>query len=170
MKYRCDKVESRSDGSGEIAWDIWAIDDGGVIIPGRHCTVLTPAADTQLALDSGPASLKALLVDFAPSGWDDVALDERVTANLTSITIAESIDAFVAGIGGYPVEFSLGDDEVRTAAAPPPPPMPVIPEPVEVVIPEDDTIVSVAEPTPEPEAEPGVVEKVVAAVKGVFGA
>ena len=165
MKYRCDKVESRSDGSGEIAWDIWAIDDGGLVIPGRHCTVLTPAADTQLALDSGPASLKALLVDFAPSGWDDVALDERVTANLTSITIAESIDAFVAGIGGYPVEFSLGDDEVRTAAAPPPPPMPlVMNEPV--VVPEvvDETIVSVAEP----EVEPGVVEKVVAAVKGVF--
>ena len=166
MKYRCDSVESRRDGSGEIAWDIWAIDNKGVIIPGRHCTVLTPAADTQLALDSGPASLKQLLVDFAPKGWDDVALDERVTANASSEVIVASIDTFVAGIGGYPVEFSLGDGVVETAAAPPAQPLPVIAERVEVVIPEDDTIVSLN--VPEPEAELGVVEKVVAAVKGVF--
>ena len=107
MKYRCDSVESRMDGSGEIAWDVWALDDSDNIIPGKHVTVLTPWEETQTALAGGALALKALLVKYAPSGWDNDALSEVVAANLNSESVVSGIDDFIEGVGGYPVEFSL---------------------------------------------------------------
>ena len=149
MKYRCDSVESRMDGSGEIAWDVWALDNDGQPIPARHATVLTPAVGTQEALASGPAALKALLIEHAPAGWDEVALDERVTANLSSASAAEAVQAFVGEIGGFPVDFSLTEDTIISM-------MPQVSQ-----VPIDKTITSLNE-------QPSTVDKVVAAVKGVF--
>ena len=108
MKYRCDKVESRSDGTGDIAWDIWAIDDDGNVVSGEHKTVLTPWDETQVALASGANALKELLRLHAGSGWDDVSLTREAAANLNSINVAESVNNLVGdSFGGFPVEFSL---------------------------------------------------------------
>ena len=164
MKLRCDFVEARTDGSGEIAWDLWAIDDNGEIIPARHAIVLTPAAETQVALDGGASAMKELLVLYAPAGWDSVALDERVEANLESESVTLAIDSFVDGVGGYPVEFSLEvGGEVRSLYVPPAPaPEPeveVIPEPEPE--PEPEPVVVVMEIEPEPEPEPIVVATVI---------
>ena len=75
-KYRIDSTEPRTDGSGDIAWDLWAVDDDDLVIPGKHMTILTPCEETQDALESAnpAAALKALLIENAGDGWDDDAL------------------------------------------------------------------------------------------------
>ena len=109
MQYRIDKTEPRTDGSGEIAWDIWAVDDNNLVIPGKHMTILTPYLETQAALDApNPAvALKALLVEHAGAGWDDDALTAIVAANVNAETVDGELDDFIDGVGGYPLTFSL---------------------------------------------------------------
>ena len=109
MKYRIDSTEPRTDGSGEIAWDIWAVDDNDLVIPGKHMTILTPYVETQAALDApSPATaLKALLVEHAGAGWDDDALSAIVAANVNAETVDGELDDFIDGVGGYPLTFSL---------------------------------------------------------------
>ena len=108
-KYRLDSTEARTDGSGEIAFDIWALDDGDLVIPGKHVTVLVPYDEVVTALASGnpAAALKAALVAHAPAGWDSSTLDDAVAANENAATVDVALDAFVDGVGGYPVSFSL---------------------------------------------------------------
>lgn len=108
-KVRIDRVEKTLDGTGKVAWDIWAVDDEGLVIPGKHMTILTDAGETLAALnDAYPAqALRALLLQCAPSGWDNDALSERVAANLNSVTVTGLLDTFVQeNLDGYPVEFN----------------------------------------------------------------
>ena len=106
-KYKLHNTESRDDGSGEIAWDIEALSDEGVIIPGRHQTILTPADETQVALD-GPnvgAKLISLLKKYAPDDWGDDKLDELAANNALALQVDVNLDIFIDGIGGYPKVF-----------------------------------------------------------------
>lgn len=108
-KVKVDRIAKTLDGTSQIAWDIWALDDEGLVIPGRHMTVLTDAAETLVALNSAqPASaLRQLLVANAPAGWDNDALSERVAANLNSATATEVVSTFVQeNLGGFPVTFN----------------------------------------------------------------
>ena len=106
-KYRCDQIEARTDGSGMVAWDVWAIDDDGNVIPGKHKTVLTPWDETQTALSTGASALKVLLVKYAAGGWDNDALNDEVAMNLNSANVVTQLEEFVDGVGGFPVEFNL---------------------------------------------------------------
>lgn len=108
-KFRIDGTEPRPDGSGDIAWDIWAVDDNDLVIPGKHMTILTPYLETQVALtppDVGD-KLKALLVAHAGAGWDDDTLSAIVAANLNAATVDGELDNFIDGVGGYPLTFAL---------------------------------------------------------------
>ena len=108
-KYRCNSTEPRNDGSGLISWDIEALSDDGVVIPSRHVTILTPADETQTALD-GPnagAKLIALLMKYKPDdGWDSDELDLIAAANELASQVDGSLDAFIGTAGGYPIDFN----------------------------------------------------------------
>lgn len=107
-KYRLTQTEPRNDGSGMIAWDIWATDDDGLLIPGKHMTILTPYDETQEALD-GPAvgaKLIALLKANLPqTGWDNDSLSAIVAANENAKAVDSNLDDFIDGAGGYPIDF-----------------------------------------------------------------
>ena len=109
MKYRIDATEPRTDGTGEIAWDIWAVDDNDLVIPGKHMTILTPYVETQEALTPPNVGnkLKVLLVAHADAGWDNDTLSAIVAANVNAATVDGELDEFVDGVGGYPLTFSL---------------------------------------------------------------
>ena len=106
-KVRLDRVSLTSDGTGYIAWDVWAVDDDDLVIPGRHMTIMTDAGETLAALnDDNPAqALRAVLIANAPSGWDNDALSRRVAANLNSAMVTGLLNEFVQGIGGLPITF-----------------------------------------------------------------
>ena len=108
-KVRLDRTEPRVDGSGEIAFDIWAIDDDDLVIPGKHVTILVPYDEVQDALNAGnpAAAMKAVLLAHAPGGWANDALSQVVAANLNAATVDADVDAFIGQVGGYPVTFSL---------------------------------------------------------------
>jgi len=108
-KVSIDRITRTLDGTGKIAWDVWAVDDDDLVIPGRHMTIQTDAAETLAALNSGqPAvALRQLLIANAPSGWDNDALSQRVAANLNSATVTGLLDAFVEeNLNGFPVVFN----------------------------------------------------------------
>ena len=103
------RTDPRQDGSGTISWDVWALDDGGLVIPGRHKNILTPATETQAALNSGQpgSALKALLLKYAGPGWDDGALSLMIANNLNAQTVNEALNQYVMdNLGGWPVEFN----------------------------------------------------------------
>ena len=108
-KYSIAAVEPTKDGSGNIAWDVWALDDDGLVIPGRHKTVLTPYDEAQEAITGGGVldKVKALLLKYAGPEWDNVTLDGMTAENLNAVTVDAEIDAVVASAGGYPFVFDL---------------------------------------------------------------
>ncbi len=108
-KYSIKSTEPTRDGSGNIAWDVWALDDDGLVIPGRHKTVLTPYDEAQDAITNGDIlnKVKTLLLQYAGSGWDNESLDGMTAENLNAVTVDAEIDVVVASAGGYPFEFDL---------------------------------------------------------------
>ena len=108
-KYSITFTEPTKDGTGNIAWDVWALDDDRLVIPGRHKTVLTPYAETQTAITGTGilAKIKTLLLKYAGPGWDNVTLNGMTAENLNAVTVDAAIDAVVASAGGYPFVFDL---------------------------------------------------------------
>jgi len=108
-KYRIDRTEPRDDGSGNVAWEVWALDDDDFVIPGRHTWIETPYDEAQEALD-GPnvaEKIKTLLKKYFPDvGWSSNELDEIVANNENAQTVDQNIDDFVEGVGGYPVTIT----------------------------------------------------------------
>ncbi len=114
-KYLLAATEPRNDGSGELAWDIWATDDEGVVLPSKHMTILTPAEDVATALGGpnvGAKLIAVLKANLPDEGWDAEALDEAVleflafkAANARAAEVDASLDAFIETAGGYPIKF-----------------------------------------------------------------
>ena len=119
-KYRLTQTEPRMDGSGELAWDIWAVNDDGEVLPGKHMTILTPAEDVQTALDGpnvGTNLIDVLKANLPDEGWDKVALEEAteeyikfLAANARAAEVDANLDAFIATANpsvpsGYPIDF-----------------------------------------------------------------
>lgn len=106
-KYRLDSVEPRNDGSGMVAFDVWALDSDGAVIPSRHKTVLVPQADVsaamQLAGAARVAALKNALLANAGPGWDNDGLDAEALVNLQATNAADAVNGWLT----LPVEFSL---------------------------------------------------------------
>ena len=88
-KWRLDQTEPRTDGSGEIAFDIWGLDDNDNPIPGRHTTVLVDALEIQTALNLPTsqeinARMKELIAaELDAAIWSDEVLDQVVISNST---------------------------------------------------------------------------------------
>ena len=112
-KYRIDSTEPRTDGTGLVAFDVWALDDNDLVIPGKHVTILCPYDEVQAVLNASPAAaklaeLKAMLLRNRPAdGWDDDALSEAVANNTNAATVDDSFDDLIATVGGYPYSFDL---------------------------------------------------------------
>ena len=108
-KYSIEAVEPTKDGSGNIAWDVWALDDDDLVIPGRHKTILTPYAEAQDAITGGGVldKVKTLLLKYAGPAWDNVTLDGMTAENLNAVTVDAAIDAVVDATGGYPFKLDL---------------------------------------------------------------
>ena len=114
-KYLLSSTEPRNDGSGELAWDIWATDDEGEVLPSKHMTILTPGEDVATALDGpnvGAKLIAVLKANLPDEGWDAEALDEAVleflafkAANARAAEVDASLDAFIETAGGYPIKF-----------------------------------------------------------------
>ncbi len=110
-KYRVDRTEPKLDGEGNIAWDVWAVTDEGLVIPGKHATILTPYAETQAALDgpnTGPKLIELLKANFPDAGWDNENLVEEIANNINATLTDENLDAFIESANppdGYPIEF-----------------------------------------------------------------
>ena len=109
-KYKLSKTEPRNDGSGMITWEVWALDDDGLVIPGKHADILTPYDETQEALNApNPgAALRKLLIKYLPAqGWSNSDLDKDDAANKNAATVNEAVGAYVTGnLGGFPVVFN----------------------------------------------------------------
>ena len=106
-KYKAVSAQPTTDGTGMIAWDIWALDDNDLVIGARHKTVLTPYAETQDAILAGAAAVIALLVQYAGAGWDSDTLTDMAAANINASIVADEVVAFVEGLGGFPRSFSV---------------------------------------------------------------
>jgi hypothetical protein len=114
-KYVLAATEPRMDGSGEIAWDIWASDDEGEVLPSKHMTILTPSEDVATALAGPNVGAKLIVVlkaNLPEEGWDTEALDEAVleyiafkAANVRAAEVDSNLDTFIGTAGGYPIEF-----------------------------------------------------------------
>lgn len=108
-KYRIDQTQPRDDGTGNIAWEVWALDDNDFVIPGKHAWILTPYDETQEALDGPniPEKIKTLLKKYFPAtGWTNDELDEIVANNENAATVDQNIDTYVEDHGGYPVTLT----------------------------------------------------------------
>ena len=114
-KWRLDFSEPRNDGTGQIALDIWGVeDDGSTPIPGKHTTVLVDGGGVQDALDLSTnaatnAAIKALIAAELPDAeWSDEALDAIILANAEAVVVDSNLDGYVdTELSGYPVAFSL---------------------------------------------------------------
>ena len=108
-QYSIEFTEPTKDGSGDIAWSVWALDDHGLPIPDRHKTIRTPYAEAQEAITGSDVldKVKALLLKYAGPGWDNETLDGMTAENLNSVTVNDAVDVLVASTGGYPFEFEL---------------------------------------------------------------
>ena len=106
-KYRCDQIDPRIDGTGDVRFDVWALDDDGVIIPGKHKDVLVPNAELMAALQligaARTAAVKNLLVTYAGPDWDNAGLDAIALANLMAEQAAAAMLEWIEP----PVEFEL---------------------------------------------------------------
>ncbi len=113
-KYRCTSTEPRNDGSGDIAWQIQAITDPGEVIPGKHATILTPAAEVQTILDGtastrGKKLIALLKANMPDTGWEGDELDDLVDINTETAATDDELDTFIQGVNppsGYPIDFS----------------------------------------------------------------
>ena len=122
FKYRLNSApEARSDGSGMIDHDIYAIAsvDGGdfAVIPGRHKTISVPNATIQAALAQSTTGAKvtayksALAANLGTQpepviGWDVASLTAVMDANIAAAAAASAADALIDGIANYPVDFA----------------------------------------------------------------
>ena len=106
-KVRLVSVKGSEDGKGNVAWVIQALDNNDYVIPGRQVTIYTPFAETETALQQGPAALIALLKLYAPDEWDPTSLDAEATANLNAANVAQDVRDFVEGMGGFPKAFNI---------------------------------------------------------------
>ena len=114
-KYRLNETEPRPDGSGEIAWQIQAVNDEGEALPSKHMTILTPAEDVAVALAGpqvGAKLIEVLKANLPEEGWDSDALDEAVeelilfkAANALAAAVDSDLDTFIGTAGGYPIDF-----------------------------------------------------------------
>jgi hypothetical protein len=106
--FKCTTIEARLDGSGDIAYDIWACDNDGIEIPGRHKTIVVPGAEVRAAeaLVSDKlrnAEHKRLLQVYAGPGWDDATLTSIIATNKEANEIATSVNERLL----LPVSFIL---------------------------------------------------------------
>ena len=118
--------EPRNDGSGMVAHDIDAVarvqgsGEAFVTVPGRHKTVLVPAADllTIMAMSNGGAKVNAyknalasnLNTEAVPvTGWSAAELEVLLDANDQSIDAAAQANEYITVDLGqsYPVQFSF---------------------------------------------------------------
>ena len=113
-KYRLDQVDQTTNGSGLVRFDVWALDDAGEIIGGRHKDVMIPeqVVDDAMALAGASriAAMKEALVEYAGPGWDNDGLAEQIAeladqaaANAESIDAADAVNGWL----DLPVEFEL---------------------------------------------------------------
>jgi hypothetical protein len=113
-KWRVDKTEAREDGSGDVQFEVWGLDDEGAPIPGKHTWIDIDADELQAALDmpTNPqrnTAIKALIAaQLNDAEWGSAALDEVILANARAAEVDENLDTLVDGsFGGYPVTFNL---------------------------------------------------------------
>ena len=112
-KYRIDSTEPRTDGTGMIAFDVWALDDDDLVIPGKHATILCPYVEVQAVINATPAAakleaLKQMLIRNRPDGtWDSDALTLAIANNLNAADVDSDFDDLLGTVGGYPYTFSL---------------------------------------------------------------
>jgi len=113
-KWRVDATEPRTDGSGNVQFEIWGLDDTDEPIPGKHTWVDIDADELQAALDlptngERNTAIKALIAAQLDSAtWSPEALDEVILANTNAADVDANLDALVDGsFGGYPVIFTL---------------------------------------------------------------
>ena len=115
-RYRLSSTEARVDGSGEIKFEVWALNDDSELI-GPHIEIPIPASVVDAAI-GGPtpgASLVAALREYAPVGWSNEELDEAAVekaakdaANENAAAVDVELDAYIVDTfpPGYPVDFN----------------------------------------------------------------
>ena len=113
-KWKLINTEPRNDGTGEVAFELVAIDTDNNDIPGRHTTVLIAGADIMTIANNGAlttiqkaAAVKALVAAKLPPEWLVNALDATVAANALAVSADVKIDLLATLFGGYPVTFTL---------------------------------------------------------------
>ena len=111
-KYRCVSTEPALDGSGNVNFDIYAEDDLGYLVPGKHKTIAVPYDELAAALDlpTDPqiiAAVKNLLQQYAGPGWQPTELSTYIAMNENATQADSDLDDFVNDHGGYPATFNL---------------------------------------------------------------
>lgn len=113
-KWKLINTEARNDGTGDVAFEIVAINSDGNDIPGRHTTVLIAGADIMtvannvaLTTNQKAQAIKALIAAKLPNEWLVDALDATVAANILAVEADAKMDLLANVFGGYPVTFSL---------------------------------------------------------------
>jgi len=113
-KWLLQQTEPRNDGSGNIQFEIWGVeDDGEKKIPGKHTWVDISAAevDAALALPTNAQignELKRLIgLELDEADWSEEALDTVIIANENAFTVDAELDTLIeTEFGGYPRVFS----------------------------------------------------------------
>ena len=107
-KYRVNDINPTNDGSGDVTYDISALDDADEPLPNRRVFIRVPAAEVAAAeaeptVTAKNAAHKALLVQYAPDGWSSADIDEDVTNNLAAKEASDLVNARFS----FPVTISF---------------------------------------------------------------
>ena len=106
-KYRLDNVDARTDGSGMVRFDVWALDTNGAVIPSRHKDVMVPSTVVAAAMAktgaARTAAMKDALLEYAGPGWEDAQLDAEAIVNAQTTAASDAVNAWLT----LPQEFAL---------------------------------------------------------------
>ena len=113
-KWLLQDTEPRNDGSGDIKFEIWGIEDDGVTkIPGKNTEILIASSDVDAALalsttaQIGNALKELIASELDEATWSEATLDAIIIANESSATVDAALDAKIeVDFGGYPRVFT----------------------------------------------------------------
>lgn len=110
-KFRVEDTVPTQDGSGDIIYHVWALDDDDLVVPGRHTDIRCPYTEVQVVNDTTPNSaklneLKSMLIRNK-TGWTEDEIVEHIANNVNAKTVDDEFDVSVESVGGYPLDFEL---------------------------------------------------------------
>ena len=117
---RVQSASAKNDGSGIITFDVYGIDSGSAVVPGRHTTVEIPSTEAYSAVANKSVAwalagadvaerntrLHQLVLEQVNGEWTSAALDLVSAANTDADDETTNLDGHWVDSGGLPVDLA----------------------------------------------------------------